>query len=64
MLIKAGWNNEGVGFYSSDSTGKKVYRLYNPNAKHGQHHFTSSYTEYQNLMKAGWRGEGVAWYAM
>ena len=39
-----------------------MYRLYNPNAKSGAHHFTTSKEEYEWLARLGWRKEGVAWY--
>lgn len=38
-----------------------VYRLYNPNA--GQHFFTISATERDNLLSHGWGYEGVGWIA-
>ena len=54
-LVKAGWNNEGVGWYTPEK-GDTVYRLYNPNA--GDHHYTENKGEYDNLVKIGWTGEG------
>ena len=38
-----------------------MYRLYNPNS--GEHFYTGSTEETQNLVKAGWNYEGVAWNA-
>lgn len=38
-----------------------VYRLYNPNA--GQHFYTISVSERNNLIDAGWGYEGVGWIA-
>ena len=38
-----------------------VYRLYNPNA--GDHHYTTSAAEKDNLVKVGWRYEGIGWYS-
>lgn len=38
-----------------------MYRLYNPNS--GEHFYTSSLSERNNVIKAGWRYEGIAWYA-
>ena len=38
-----------------------VYRLYNHNS--GQHFFTSSLSEKNNLVSAGWKDEGIAWYS-
>lgn len=40
---------------------KPMYRLYNPNS--GEHFFTSSDKERDNVVKAGWRYEGVGWTA-
>ena len=37
-----------------------VYRLYNPNA--GDHHYTSSAKERDDLVKAGWKYECVGWH--
>lgn len=54
-LVKAGWNNEGIGWYTPEK-GDTVYRLYNPNA--GDHHYTDNKGEYDNLVKIGWTGEG------
>lgn len=36
-----------------------VYRIYNPNS--GEHLYTSSAYEYDELSKVGWRKEGVEW---
>ena len=38
-----------------------MYRLYNPNS--GEHFYTGSPDETQNLVNAGWQYEGVAWNA-
>lgn len=54
-LVKAGWTDEGIGWYTPEK-GDQVYRLYNPNA--GDHHYTESKGEYDNLVKLGWTGEG------
>lgn len=40
-----------------------VYRLYNPNAKTGTHHYTKLASERDHLKKVGWRYEGVAFYS-
>lgn len=60
LLFRAGWNDEGVGWYAP-TTGVPVYRLYNPNA--GDHHYTVSVGERNSLVKAGWRDEGAGWYS-
>lgn len=52
-LIKAGWNSEGIGWYGA-SSGKPVYRVYNPNSKGGDHYYTMSRYEAQNLVNKGW----------
>lgn len=36
-----------------------VYRIYNPNG--GNHHFTLSKAEADNLIRLGWRNEGIGW---
>ena len=50
---------------NSDDTGKTkttpMYRMYNPNS--GEHFYTGSTEERDNLKKAGWTYEGVAWNA-
>ncbi|WP_165776661.1 InlB B-repeat-containing protein [Bifidobacterium simiarum] len=61
MLVRLGWKNEGVAWYSP-SSGKNVYRLYNRNS--GEHVYTMSYGEYVAVQRAGWRGEGVAWTSL
>ncbi|MDU6574723.1 hypothetical protein N4S13_20370 (plasmid) [Enterococcus raffinosus] len=40
-----------------------VYRLYNPNAKAGAHHYTPNSNERDHLVQVGWRSEGVGFYA-
>ncbi|QZO11190.1 hypothetical protein [Enterococcus raffinosus] len=40
-----------------------VYRLYNPNAKAGAHHYTPNSNERDHLVRVGWRSEGVGFYA-
>ncbi len=39
----------------------KMMRLYNPNS--GEHFYTSSIREMENLAKEGWKYEGLAWNA-
>ena len=39
----------------------KMYRLYNPNS--GEHFYTSSTSEKNNLTRLGWNYEGVGWNA-
>ena len=40
-LVSVGWNDEGIGWHS-DGKEVPVYRLYNPNAVTGTHHYTTS----------------------
>lgn len=56
-----GWRYEGVAWQSGGSV--PVYRLYNPNAKTGTHHYTLNANEKNHLVKVGWRYEGVGFYA-
>jgi hypothetical protein len=63
-LKKVGWRYEGIGWYSDDAKGVRVYRQYNPNAKAGAHNYTTSKSENDYLVKVGWRAEGVGWYAV
>ena len=65
-LLSIGWNNDGTAFrfpVAKANTGVPVYRLYNPNAKVGSHHFTMSSFERDSLIKAGWKNEGIAFNA-
>ncbi|MDH6365288.1 hypothetical protein M2139_002283 [Enterococcus sp. PF1-24] len=59
-LIKAGWNDEGLGWIAPTS-GEEVYRLYNGNS--GDHHYTLNEAEKNNLVTAGWKYEGIGWYS-
>lgn len=43
--------------------GEPVYRLYNPNAKAGAHHFTLLKSERDHLIKVGWKDEGIGFNA-
>lgn len=61
-LIKVGWNDEGIGWYSPKTSSYPVYRLYNPNA--GDHHFTMMKEEKDELSKIGWKYEGISWYSL
>lgn len=38
-----------------------MYRLYNPNS--GEHFYTASPYEREQLIKAGWKNENIGWYA-
>lgn len=43
------------------SDAEAMYRLYNPHT--GEHFYTSSVQERNQVMKAGWSYEGIGWYA-
>ena len=57
-----GWIAEGVG-WTAPASGAPVYRLYNPFAEGGDHHYTISFDERVHLTSLGWRYEGVGWYS-
>lgn len=72
---KDGWKNEGtfwkayahVGdwqekFKAGNKWGTAVYRLYNAN--NGEHLYTTSHEEYNNLKAIGWTGEGISFYSV
>lgn len=59
-LVKAGWSDEGVAFFTSVTSDIPLYRVYNPNT--GDHHYTVNQYEYDMLCQAGWSGEGIAFY--
>lgn len=64
-LKKAGWNFEGIAWYSEDnSKSEPVYRSYNPNAKAGAHHYTPNIAEFSFLISKGWKNENIGWYAL
>nr|MCR5583666.1 hypothetical protein [Eggerthellaceae bacterium] len=58
----------GKGNYTGTATGTfkivesvPMFRLYNPNS--GEHFYTKSTEERDNLKKVGWQYEGIGWYA-
>ena len=63
-LIKEGWNDEGIGWYSVVTERLPIYRLYNPNATTGTHHFTANEGERDYLISLGWRDEKIGWYGI
>ena len=64
-LGRIGWNQEGIGFYSAESSDRKpVYRLFNPYVTVGTHHYTTSKDEYDSLGRIGWNPEGIGWYCL
>ena len=60
-VIKAGWNDEGIGWYAPKTSAVPVYRLYNKNA--GDHHYTTNAAERDHLIAVGWNDEGIGWYS-
>lgn len=65
QLGESGWSSEGLVFYSDESMGTAVYRLFNPNAAGaGSHHYTTSSKERDELIAAGWSDEGIAFYGV
>ena len=64
-LGNLGWIKEDEAFnaYSEDEKpddAVAVYRLYNPNAKGGDHHYTKSYSEAEKLVGKGWKWDSNA----
>ena len=59
--VKAGWSDEGIGWYAPSKSNKPVYRLYNVNA--GDHHYTMNAAEKDTLVNLGWKYEGIGWYS-
>ncbi|MDE5757565.1 MAG: hypothetical protein K2H85_03020, partial [Allobaculum sp.] len=57
---------EGVGWVSEEDLERSysIYRLYNPNAETGIHHYTSDLNEIRELVACGWEFEDVAWYGL
>ena len=62
-VAQAGWQWEGIGWYSDGEGNVPVLRQYNPNAIAGAHNFTTSAVENDHLVGVGWNHEGLAWYA-
>ena len=62
--MKAGWNYEGVGWFSDDARTTPLYRQYNPNQYACNHNYTTSKSENDWLVGLGWQAEGIGWYSM
>ncbi|GHU63918.1 hypothetical protein FACS189418_8120 [Clostridia bacterium] len=70
QLVKLGWNDEGVAWYSGPPdgpiAGDRIYRLYNPNARGvyeaGAHLYTENFLEKEALSAQGWLYEGTGWH--
>ena len=64
-LVRVGWIDEGVGWYSAGEDGVPVYRVFNPKARGaGSHHYTVNVHERDSLVAAGWRNENIGWYGI
>lgn len=57
FLQTKGFQGEGIGFYSVSSDQKPLYRLFNPNALFGAHHYTDDSNEREALTSQGWKEE-------
>lgn len=66
VLATYGWKNEGVSFYAPKTSGKDIYRLFNPKAGLGAHFVTADANEKKTLTTKPneWKYEGVAWKAI
>lgn len=71
LLKNAGWSCEGVAWLEVAEEGVwhlddnnyqavEVYRTYNPNAKGGDHFYTTNLGEKNYLVSVGWKYDGVA----
>ena len=47
-----------------DEEAVPLYRLYNPNADCGSHHYTGSTEERDMLVSAGWIYDGIGWFGL
>ena len=63
IRLKATWTKgSGGGEDPAPVDGKQpMYRLYNPNS--GEHFYTASVQERNDVRNAGWNYEGIGWYA-
>ena len=59
VFVTKGFSNYAIATTATPT--ESVYRLYNPYS--GEHFYTTSAYEYEQVQKAGWNGEGVAWSA-
>lgn len=53
-LEEQGWKYEGEGWQAPAASQTPVYRLYNPYASSGDHHYTMDAAERDALVAAGW----------
>ena len=59
VFATRGFSNYAIATIATPT--ESVYRLYNPYS--GEHFYTTSAYEYEQVQKAGWNDEGVAWSA-
>ncbi|KKW70508.1 hypothetical protein VN96_2362 [Lactococcus cremoris] len=53
---KSGWSYEGVGWIAPKKSSTPIYRVFNPNAKGGDHYYTKSNYEANQLVKKDGNG--------
>lgn len=59
--LTGGYPTSKPGSSSSSSVVRAMHRLYNP--KTGEHFYTQSAEERDNLVRGGWNNEGIGWHA-
>lgn len=61
VLVRKGWNYEGIGWFAPAYSSIPVYRLFNRYS--GDHHYTMNAKERDWLVSLGWNYEGIGWYS-
>ena len=59
--LTGGYPSSKPGSSNSSSVVRPMHRLYNP--KTGEHFYTQSAEERDNLVRGGWNNEGIGWHA-
>lgn len=59
--LTGGYPSSKPGSSNSNSVVRPMHRLYNP--KTGEHFYTQSAEERDNLVRGGWNNEGIGWHA-
>ena len=59
--LTGGYPSSKPGSSNSSSVVRAMHRLYNP--KTGEHFYTQSAEERDNLVRGGWNNEGIGWHA-
>ena len=62
VLVKAGWHDEGIGFYVPAKSAIPVYRLYNA-VLEDDHMYTTSRDVVAEFVAKGWNDEGIVFYS-